>query len=109
MVITVMSRKNALNYFRRLTSKEKKSIACISITGMEDEPVSKWHYPKTTLYLTFDDVDRAYGNEIPMSHYEANRIAFFVKGIAKDITGDGAVLLAKDKELKEITIGEILC
>jgi biotin-(acetyl-CoA carboxylase) ligase len=31
-----------------------------------------------------------------------------VKGIAKDITGDGAVLLAKDKELKEITIGEIL-
>ena len=86
MVITVMSRKNALNYFRRLTSKEKKSIACISITGMEDEPVSKWHYPKTTLYLTFDDVDRAYGNEIPMSHYEANRIAFFVKGIAKDVS-----------------------
>lgn len=84
MQVTVMSRKNALKYFMHLTREEKENIACISITGMEDEPVSKWHYPKTTLFLTFDDVDRADGDEIPMSHYEANQIAFFVKGIAKD-------------------------
>lgn len=84
MRINVGSHKDVLKYFMHSTSDEKEHIACISIIGIEDEPVSKWHYPKTTLYLTFDDVDRADGNEIPMSHYEANRIAFFVKGIAKD-------------------------
>lgn len=90
MQITVMSRNKAHRFFQTITAEEKKSFACISITGYEDPSVSMWVYPKKTIFLTFDDVDKAdegVTGSLPMDKEQANLIASFVK-LIPDTTTD---------------------
>ena len=89
MQITVMSRNKAHRFFQTMTAEEKKSFACISITGYEDPPVSKWVYPEKTIFLTFDDVDRPDEGGIgslPMHDSQASYIASFMKLLPDTVT-----------------------
>lgn len=85
MRIVVMSRAQASRFFMNMTSIEKSHYACISICGLNDDPPLKTHYPKKSLFMTFDDIDQVcldWMSEVPMQPWDADEIAGFVKTIA---------------------------